>query len=251
MQPTIPTPLAWGFMLLPWATWALMAWLLGKASRRALIVAWVGMAYMVVTGSLAAAGVFSHFDALPPPLLIAAMAQFALLVYGIFFWLKPADIASLSQPALIALQVFRIPTELLMAGLAAQQLLPTEMTFHGRNFDIVSGVAGLLAGLWLWRRGKAGSNGRNGTHGNNSGKSDRTLALFYNALGLVLVTVVVVHGMLSVPTPLQRLHLSIDNIHIARFPICWLPFGLVPAAYALHFLSLRLLFMKKRDEWQS
>jgi hypothetical protein len=238
MQPTIPTALVWGFVLLPWTTWIIMTWVLGKASRRAQVIAWVGMTYMAITGFVAAMGIFSRFDTLPPPLLIAALAQFALLIYGLFFWLKPTDIASLSQPALIALQAFRIPTELLMAGLAAHLLLPREMTFHGRNFDIVSGVAGLVVGLWLWRRGPAGRSGK-------IGATDRTLVLAYNCIGLVLVTVVVAHGMLSVPTPLQRLHLSIDNTHIARFPICWLPFGLVPAAYALHFLSLRLLFLKR------
>jgi hypothetical protein len=78
--------------------------------------------------------------------------------------------------------------------------------------------------VWIGRRGE---------------KISRKWILAWNVAGLLLVTNVVVHGMLSVPYPFQVLHLSVDNFVVSQFPVVWLPFFLVPVAYLLHVISIK------------
>ncbi|MDF2459996.1 MAG: hypothetical protein K0S79_2412, partial [Nitrospira sp.] len=65
------------------------------------------------------------------------------------------------------------------------------------------------------------------------------VVLVWNLIGLSLVTVVLVHGLLSVPYPSQLLHLSVPTFIIAYFPVVWLLTVLVPLAYLLHLVSIR------------
>ncbi|HEY7534188.1 MAG TPA: hypothetical protein VH681_15570, partial [Nitrospiraceae bacterium] len=125
---------------------------------------------------------------------------------------------------LIALQCFRIPVELLLAALAVQQLLAIEMTFYGRNFDILAGITAVMLAMWLRRQGE---------------DSQRLTILAWNMMGLSLVTAVLVQGILSVPYPFQSLHLSVPTFVIAYFPVVWLLTLLVPIAYFLHLVSIR------------
>jgi hypothetical protein len=66
--------------------------------------------------------------------------------------------AALPLPVLIGFQAFRIPVELLIDRAAREGIVPVALTYHGRNFDIVTGatallLAGLLASRRLpWRR---------------------------------------------------------------------------------------------------
>lgn len=228
MNPSLPLP-AWiffGFAVLPPAVWIAIGALLRHSpfGRKITLFA---LAWLIFTGSLAAMGFFSQFSAFPPRFPIFALSQFLGIAFAVFKGLTLKDLRDIPQAAWIGLQAFRLPTEWLMAGLADHQLLPVEMTFHGRNFDVVSGLLGLALGLYLLVK---------------KDHAPRWLLYAFHLVGLLLVTAVVIQGMLSVPTPLQRLHLSVENIHLARFPLCWLPFGLVPAAYFLHFASLRKLF---------
>ncbi len=228
MNATSPIP-AWifiGFAVLAPAVWVAIGWLF-RHSPFGRKVTYFALAWLILTGSLAATGFFSDFSSMPPRLPIFALSQFLLIAFAVFKGLTLDDIRAVPQAALIGLQAFRIPTEWLMVGLADHRLLPMEMTFHGRNFDAVTGLLGLALGLYLFAK---------------KDKVPRGLLFAFHILGLLLVTAVVIQGMLSVPSPMQRLHLSIENIHLARFPIGWLPFGLVPAAYFLHFVSLRKLW---------
>lgn len=47
--------------------------------------------------------------------------------------------------ALVGFQVFRLPLELVLHSWAAQGTIPETMTWTGQNWDIVSGIAALLA----------------------------------------------------------------------------------------------------------
>jgi len=54
---------------------------------------------------------------------------------------------------LVGFQAFCLPTELLIYQAAEAGLAPMEMTFHGRNFDILTAILALVL-LVLMRRGK-------------------------------------------------------------------------------------------------
>jgi hypothetical protein len=59
--------------------------------------------------------------------------------------------------ALVAFQGFRLPLELVLHSWVAQGVIPSTMTWSGRNWDIVSGVVALIAApfcrrskIWAW-----------------------------------------------------------------------------------------------------
>jgi len=103
-------------------------------------------------------------------------------------------------------------------------LVPVQMTFEGRNWDIVSGVSA-AAVAWLAARRQA----------------PRWLVLLWNCVGLALLLNIVVIAVLSMPTPLRRFHNEPVNSFIAYFPYIWLPTFLVQLALFGHLLVFRWL----------
>lgn len=97
------------------------------------------------------------------------------------------------------------------------------MTFEGRNFDIVTGLSAPFVAVFVARRAAAA----------------RTTAIVWNVLGLLLLVNVVVHGVLSAPTPLRLIVTDPPNTFVMGWPYCWLPAFVVPCALAGHLYSLR------------
>jgi hypothetical protein len=63
----------------------------------------------------------------------------------------------LPVPALVAFQGFRLPLELVLHSWVAQGVIPSAMSWSGRNWDIISGVLALIAAplcrrsvIWAW-----------------------------------------------------------------------------------------------------
>jgi hypothetical protein len=63
----------------------------------------------------------------------------------------------LPAAALVAFQGFRLPLELVLHAWVAQGVIPSTMTWSGRNWDIISGVLALVAAplcrrsiIWAW-----------------------------------------------------------------------------------------------------
>ena len=99
--------------------------------------------------------------------------------------------------------------------------MPTEMSFSGYNFDIVSGISAIVVGIALWRGAPA------------------WLAKAWAVLGLILLVIVV--GIALAATPLVHAfgpapHL---NTFIAYVPFVYLPTVCVVAALASHIAILR------------
>lgn len=127
--------------------------------------------------------------------------------------------AVLFVAVLVGFQLFRIPVELLLYRLAAEQVIPEVMTFSGRNFDILAGMTGGLLGLWLLRRHI----------------SQRVLHV-WNVLGLALLVNIVAVAVLSTPAPFRAFHDGPANLLPSTFPFVWLPTFLVQLALLGHLL---------------
>lgn len=126
---------------------------------------------------------------------------------------------------LTLLQVFRVFVEILLWMLFLQNLLPVQMTFEGRNFDIIAGVtAPLVAYFFL---------------------ENKKFMIAWNLFSLALLINIVTIAILSMPTLLQVFFNEPTNTIVTTFPFIFLPTFLVPLAYGLHFLSLRKLMMKE------
>jgi hypothetical protein len=177
---------------------------------------------MVLTAFLAIGGFYSHFDTVPPRILLFGVAPAFLLIIIYFLFFRDAFIDRLSLRALTWLSVVRVPVELVLLGLFQNGLVPVEMTFEGRNFDIVSGITAPIIALLAFR----------------GGKINRPVLIVWNILALALLTNIVTIAILSFPTPFQRLGVAQPNVGVTYFPFIWLPTIIVPAVLFAHLAAL-------------
>jgi hypothetical protein len=110
-----------------------------------------------------------------------------------------------------------------MHALVSRGIMPEQMSYSGRNFDILTGagaivVAGLVA----------------------AGAAGRRVVLAWNIGGLLLLVNIVVVAILSTPRfalfGADRL-----NVFVTYPPFVWLPAVLVLAALAGHLIVFRAL----------
>jgi hypothetical protein len=107
--------------------------------------------------------------------------------------------------------------------------LPVQMTFEGRNFDILVGVSAPLIAVLAFR-----------------GKLSKKALLIWNVACLGLLLNIVITAILSTPSPWRVFMSEPANDVVAYFPISWLPGLLVPLAYYLHLLSVKQLLQSDR-----
>jgi hypothetical protein len=131
--------------------------------------------------------------------------------------------------ALVGVQAFRLPLELIMHRGFQQGFVPIQMTYAGRNFDIVTGVTAALLGAALLRV-----------------RVPRMVVLLWNVMGLVLLANVLTIAVLSMPM-LRRFGADRMNVWVAVPPFVWLPAVLVVAALAGHIIIFRRLALR---EWR-
>jgi hypothetical protein len=108
--------------------------------------------------------------------------------------------------------------------------MPVQMSYSGRNFDIVTGISALLVAGLLY-----------------TGRASRGLVLAWNVLGLILVVNVVTVGILS--SPMFRLFGEDRlNIWITYPPFIWLPAAMVVVALSGHLIIFRALAARRQDD---
>lgn len=223
-MPPIPIDIAIGFILLPLIVLSTFAFLLIKHSRTLWWVVAVIAGWAILTAVMAISGTLAAFTSFPPWIPMLVLTQLVFVFWLGWFSSWNELLAGIPQYILVGLQCFRVPVELLLATLATRKLLAIEMTYYGRNFDILEGMTAIVLAIWLKRRGE---------------EPLRLVVLAWNLMGLSLVTVVLGHGLFSVPYPSQLLHLSVSTFVIAYFPVVWLLTLLVPMAYLLHLVSIK------------
>lgn len=181
------------------------------------------IAWLILLGVLSIRGFFADFSALPPRL---AFAMLPPLILVLLFTRSRAgkEFLQYIQPQwLIYLQSFRILVEIAIWLLVRNGLLPVQMSFEGRNFDILTGLLAFPIGYYCFVK-KTWS---------------PVIALLYNIAGLVLLVNIVTISTLSMPTPLRVFYNQPDSSVLAKFPFIYVSGLLVPLAYTLHILSLR------------
>lgn len=176
--------------------------------------------------SVASTGFFSDFSNFPPQFMIAVFIPMIIILFAVFS--KPVTELLHHIPAkdLLKIQVFRVFVELLLWAAFVIGLAPEQMTFEGRNFDVLSGLFGPVVGYLLIR--------------------NRLAVYLYNFISLGLLINIVAVAFLSLPTPVRMFMDEPSSIMVSQFPIIILPSMLVPLAYGLHFLSLRQLSLLRK-----
>lgn len=187
--------------------------------RRGTVIVLAGWA--VTLSILSLSGVTRNFGIFPvnaaPVVLIPLIGSFFIVFSG-----KTRHLLQfVPEKAIITMNVFRFFVEILLWLLFIQNLVPVQMTFEGRNFDILAAVTAPIA-AWLF-----------------AGK--RWALIGWNILGLCLLINIVTIALLSMPTPVRVFNNEPANTILLEWPFILLPGMLVPLAYYLHFLSLRQL----------
>jgi hypothetical protein len=182
------------------------------------IAAWLGL-----TALVPASGVLQR-AALPPPLALFFVASLGGAVAAALSPLGTRLLRGLPIAALVLVQAFRLPLELILHAWKDQGVLPVQMTFEGHNFDIVSGGLALGLGLWLWR-----------------GSAPRAAVWAFNLIASALLVNVATIAVLSSPLPIRH-YMNEPAVLLAfHFPYAWIIPVCVGGALFGHLLIFRWL----------
>jgi hypothetical protein len=178
--------------------------------------------WLILLAVLALAGFFDAVT-LPPRIVVAVIIPVvAVLIYSFTAQFKKL-LTAVPPHWLLMFQSFRIAVECWLWYALGKGLIPVQMTFEGRNFDIFSGILGLIAGWMIMRKGKRW----------------KTIAIVYNLVGLALLLNIVIVAILSFPGPTRYFMNEPANRIVTEFPFVYLPGVLVVMAFTFHILSLR------------
>lgn len=201
-------------------------------SKAAVLTAILLVAWLIAAAFVGHQEWAHTFDSFPPP---GVRAFFAFIAITIIIALsKAGKVLALNTPLwlLIGFQTFRIPLELLIHAAYLENVTIIQMTYYGRNFDIITGILALALALYSFK--KVISN---------------KVILAWNLLGLALLVNVVGTGVMSMPHHLQIIETDIPNIWVTFFPFIWLPFVLVCSALFGHLLIFRYLLAQKEKSF--
>ena len=186
-----------------------------------ILVSWLGAQKF-----LASNGFFGDFSAMPPHiLLIIVPSVIAILILAFSKGFKPI-LEAIPAQWLIGIQSFRIVMEIVLWLLFAHSIIPEQMSFEGRNFDVLTGLTAPIAAILFARR------------------NSRTGIIIWNLAGLALLFNIVIIALLSTPSPMRHFMNEPANTVIGYWPFIWLPGFVVPFAFAMHVFSLRKVLIK-------
>jgi hypothetical protein len=202
-----------------------VAWLFVRAGWKispATVIA-VCVVSLVVPGVLASLGWLDRYEP-PPPALVMVLGIMAVTVALAFSSFGSRLVTDVPLSWLVGFQAFRAPLEWWLHRIYTEGIIPVQLTYEGRNFDIITGVTALVvAGLLA------------------SGVRSRAMVIGWNLLGFVLLFNIVIVSILSTPVPFRYFMNDPPNLVASTFPYVWLPTFLVQAALFGHLLVFRAI----------
>jgi len=207
-------------------TVALTFFLFVNSTKAKLKVALISLAWLGLSGVLAARGFFQNTSAVPPRLVFAILPAIIVMVVLLVTKKGKRFIDGLDLKNLTLLHIVRVPVELTLYWLAVQKTIPELMTFAGRNFDVFSGLTAPLIYLVCFK---------------NSRLTNRRLLLAWNLICLALLFNIVINAILSAPFPFQQFAFDQPDVAILYFPFTWLPAFIVVIVLFSHIAAIRKL----------
>ena len=190
------------------------------SASKSISVLWFSSIWLIVMGIALSSGFFENTQVTPPriPLLLGPI----LLLFVYLFTASKGRVylSSWNEEKLLLLSLVRIPVELCLFWLFVAEKVPIEMTFEGRNFDI---VAGLLVPIVWYLAFK--------------NRVKRTwLFRAWNVLGILLLLNIIVTAILSVDTPFQVFGHDQPNTAVLGLPFGYLACYVAPAVLFSHLI---------------
>lgn len=203
------------------------ALMLYKAAANNKLVLWITGAWLALQAAVSLTGFYHNDFSLPPRFVLLAGPPLIFLA-ALFFTRRGKKILdSLDLKTLTWLHFIRVPVEICLLWLYREGQIPVEMTFEGRNFDVVSG---LTAPLMIWLAFPS------------NGPPRRGLLLVWNFVCLGLLINIVGTAVAASPYFAERFHFETVNIGVLYFPFIWLPCLIVPVVLLAHAAAIRKLF---------
>jgi hypothetical protein len=223
----------WGMMFIAILVTGLWVLLLKRQKKRYGVIAFMAVSVVIVLNLLGdQLGWFTRLDILPPPFVVMNLAILTLIFilgmgYGGQFGNK--IVSDVPVQTLVALQVFRLPLELLMLRAAKLEIMPIEFSMLGYNFDVLTGLGALLLILYAARKKSI----------------PKAWVWSWNVMGIGFLLVIAVLAVMTSP----NLHAfggepAHINSWILYFPYSLLPSLLVSFAVFGHLLLTRKLLQE-------
>ena len=196
-----------------------------------LVIAAVLSTWLFITALLAFRGYFLDFQSTPPKILVIVIPSALAITYTVNSEWMTKLIKVIPESWFIYIQTFRILMEILLFFLFLKNIIPVQMTFEGKNFDILIGLSAPFIAYYCAAK-----------------KIPKIVALLWNIAGLLLVTNIFLIAILSAPGPLRKFFAEPPNTIIAYFPFIWIPALIVPFAYLIHILSIKQIIKAKEND---
>lgn len=221
---TISDYLSWAFIL----TTVLTVFFFLKASSFSKKVLTVILSWLIFHAILGHSGFYQDTSTTPPRIFLTFGPTIVLFLFLFLSksgkrWMEKLDLKTLT-----ILHVVRIPVELVLYGLFLEEAIPELMTFSGRNFDILAGIAAPL--IYYFGFVKKTLSGK--------------FILLWNVLCLGLLLNIILNAILLAPLPFQQFAFDQPNIAILYFPFVWLPVLVVPIVMLSHLIAIKRLGKK-------
>jgi len=170
-------------------------------------------------------GFYNDLYSFPPRIILLVLPS---LIFILFLFIKKKSyLNKLKIDKLHLLHSIRIPIEIVLYWLYIFGGVPIEMTFEGRNFDILAGLTAPIIYYFGFLR----------TH-----QLNKKVLIVWNILSLLLLFNIVFNAILAAPSNIQLFAFDQPNIAVFYFPFCLLPSIIVPMVLFSHLVSLRILF---------
>jgi hypothetical protein len=177
--------------------------------------------WSVLVGVLASQGFYLDFESKPPRFVLVVFPILAVIIFLLFKY--PNEIKKLDLVSLTYLHLVRVPVEIFIFFWFTYGIVPQEMTFEGRNFDILSGLTAPLVAYFIVQ---------------NGAKEHLKMVYSWNILTLLLVINIVATAVLSLPSSFQVFGVDQPNIAVIHFPFVLLPAVIVPLVVFCHAVSI-------------
>jgi hypothetical protein len=205
-------------------------WLFYKATNYskqflALLIIW-----LIIQSSLSIAGFYSNPDNMTARFPLLVLPPLFFLILNFITKKRRAFIDNLNLSTLTIFHVIRIPVEIVLFWLYMNKSIPEAMTFHGRNFDILSGITAPSVYYFGFIKKKLSNNA----------------IIIWNLVCLALLLNVVLNAILSLPARYKQFGFEQPNLALGYFPFVLLPACLVPLVLFATLAAIKQLSKKSR-----
>lgn len=200
-----------------------------RASNKQMKIISLILAWAALHSVLAIVGFYKNTMTMPPRMMLIVFPLVILMMATLFStkikdWMAGFDLKKLTY-----LHTARILAEIVLFFLFTAKYVPELLTFQGRNFDILIGIAAPLVAYFAFR----------------GGKLNKPLLWGFHVISLVSLMNIFINALLSSPTVLQQFAFDQPNVALTHFPFILLITIIVPLVMISNLAGFVILLRTK------